>query len=56
MKPTFKAPGSKRSKLKYDQLLSHVAFNCTLRRHINVNGGSAGSTVIYSVTVPPGSR
>jgi hypothetical protein len=33
MKPTFKAPGSKRLKLKYDQLLSSFAFKIKLRRY-----------------------
>jgi len=34
MKLTLKAPGSKRLKLKYDELLSNVAFNFNLRRCI----------------------
>ena len=34
MKPTLKAPGSKRSKVKYDKLLSILAFNFNLRRYI----------------------
>ena len=33
MKPTLKAPGSKRSKLKYDKLLSSFAYNLKLRRY-----------------------
>ena len=55
MKPTCRAPGSKQSKQKYDQLLSHVAFNCNLRRYIKVKGGSPGYRLDYSITVPPGS-
>ena len=33
IKPTLKAPGSKRLKLKYDELLSSFAFNFNLRRY-----------------------
>jgi len=33
MKPTLKAPGTKRLKLRYDQLLSSVAFEFNLRRY-----------------------
>jgi hypothetical protein len=33
MKPTLKAPGSERLKLKYDDLLSNFAFNCNLRHY-----------------------
>jgi hypothetical protein len=33
MEPTMKATGSKRLKVKYDQLLSNVAFNFNLRRY-----------------------
>ena len=33
IKPTLKAPGSKRSKLKSDELLSSFAFNFNLRRY-----------------------
>ena len=32
MKLTLKAPGSQRLKLKYDDLLSNVAFKFNLRR------------------------
>jgi len=34
IKPTLKAPGSKRLILKYDQLVSNVGFNFNLRRFI----------------------
>jgi len=34
IKPTLKAPGAKRLNLKYDELLSNVAFNFNLRRYI----------------------
>jgi hypothetical protein len=34
MKLTLKAPGSKRLKLRYDELLSNVAFKLNLRRYI----------------------
>ena len=41
MKPTLKAPGAKRLKLKYDELLSNIALKFNLRRftmavHVNV--------------------
>ena len=36
IKPTFTAPGAKRFKLKYDELLSSVAFNFNLRRYIKL--------------------
>ena len=36
MKPSLKAPGSERLKLKYYGLLSSVAFNFSLRRYILV--------------------
>ena len=41
IKPTLKAPGSKRLKLKYDKLLSSFAFNCNLRRYTE-KGQSTG--------------
>jgi hypothetical protein len=34
IKPTLKAPGTKRSKLKYCTLLSSSAFDFNLRRYI----------------------
>jgi len=40
MKPTLKAPGTKRLKLKYNILLSSFAFNCNLRRYTTVGPGS----------------
>ena len=33
IKPTLKAPGTQRLKLKYDKLLSSFAFNFNLRRY-----------------------
>jgi len=33
IKPTLKAPGTKRLKLNYDKLLSNVAFKFNLRRY-----------------------
>jgi hypothetical protein len=33
MKPMLKAPGTKRLKLNYDELLTNVAFNIRLRRY-----------------------
>jgi beta-galactosidase/beta-glucuronidase len=34
MKPTLKAPGSKRLKLDHEKLLSNFAFNVNLRRYV----------------------
>ena len=36
IKPTLKAPGTKRLKLKYDGLLSSFAFKFNLRRYNEV--------------------
>jgi hypothetical protein len=36
MKPTLKAPGCRRSKAKYDELLPNCAFNFNLRRYNKV--------------------
>jgi len=33
IKPTFKAPGTKRLKLKYDESVSNFAFKFNLRRY-----------------------
>jgi len=38
IKPTSKAPGTKRLKLKYNKLLSSLAFNLNSRRYITVDG------------------
>ena len=38
MKPTLKAPGSKRFEIKYDQLLSNFAFKFNLRRYTEYDG------------------
>ena len=38
IKPTLKPPGTKRLKLKYDELLSSFAFNFNLRRYTTVPG------------------
>jgi hypothetical protein len=46
-KPTSKAPGSKRLKLKHDELLSNFAFSFNLRRYILADG-----TVYTNVFVP----
>jgi hypothetical protein len=45
MKPVLKAPGTKRLKLKYDCLLSNVAFGFNLRRYTwggDLGGGGEG--------------
>jgi hypothetical protein len=38
IKPTLKAPRTKRLKLKYDEPLSNFAFKFNLRRYINAAG------------------
>ena len=63
LKLTLKAPGSKRLKLKYDLLLSSVAFNFNLHRYTlailapgpgdHVQGDSAASTLNPPPTLPP---
>ena len=45
IKPTVKAPGTKRLKLKYAKLLSSFAFNVNLRRY------SSGAMAIKSAVV-----
>ena len=53
IKPTLKAPGTKRLKLKYDKLLSSFAFNFNLRHYtlgqtrLNVFAGLAAFYIIY---------
>jgi hypothetical protein len=39
IKPTLKAPGTKRLKLKFDILLSNFAFKFNLRRYIKAKSG-----------------
>jgi hypothetical protein len=39
IKPTLKAPGAKRLKLKFDDLVSIFAFNVKLRRYAEGAGG-----------------
>ena len=41
MKPTFKAPGSKRLKLNHEERLSSLAFNFNLRHYSE--GGEAAA-------------
>jgi hypothetical protein len=50
MKPTLKAPGTKRLKLKHDEPLSNVAFNFNLRRY------SVGVRAVPGVVRPGGGR
>ena len=38
VKPTLKAPGTKRLKLEYDEVLSSFAFKSNLRRYTAGNG------------------
>jgi len=40
MKPELKVPGAKRLKLKYDKLLSNVAFKFNLCRYIPAGVGT----------------
>ena len=48
IKPKFKAPGTKRSKLKSDELLSNFAFKTNLRRYdvVHVSGNVYHSGVV----------
>jgi hypothetical protein len=41
IKPTFKAPGTKRLKLKYEELLSNFGFKFSLRRYTLAGAPSA---------------
>ena len=45
---TLKAPGSERLKLKYDALLSNVAFNFNLRRYTVDVDWKAGDVVVLA--------
>ena len=50
IKPTLKAPGSERLKLKCDEVLSSVAFNFSLRRYskaTKVGGVKDGGYSLY---------
>jgi len=49
MKPTLTAPGVKRLKLKYDELLSNFAFNSNLRRYSK--GIPITMTIMYAAVV-----
>jgi hypothetical protein len=51
MKPTLKAPGSERLKLKCDEALSNFAFNYHSRRYdLAVLDGRDGSTPLHLVS------
>jgi hypothetical protein len=41
IKPTFKAPGTKRLKLEFDKLLLTFAFKFNLRRYIELDISAA---------------
>ena len=43
IRPTSKAPGTKRLKLEYDELLSNSAFTFNLRHYIQVCAAKAGA-------------
>jgi len=51
MKPTLKAPGTKRLKLKYDVPVSNFAFNFNLHRYISVYDSSSSSLNYYGRAV-----
>jgi len=54
-KPTLKAPGTKRLKLKCDDLLSDFAFKCNLRRYIMASlRNAATSSAERVVTIKVG--
>jgi hypothetical protein len=56
MKPTFKAPESKRLKLKYHELLSRFAFDFNWRRCTKDYGGNpihrGGAPLLLEARVP----
>jgi len=56
IKPTLKAPGTKRLKLKYDKLFSSFAFYFNLRRYSmaidGVEATSAGQLQYFFFTQP----
>ena len=68
IKPTLKAPGTKRLKLKYDEALKNLAFNFNLRRYIKGtwlapaaaappdgtgrDGGGAGAALALTLAAP----
>ena len=54
IKPTLKAPGTKRLKLKYDEPLSNFGFNYNLRRYtmgedvqVVMLGSGQGLTLVH---------
>ena len=53
IKPTLKAPGTKRLKLNYDKLLSSFAFNSNLCCY--TEAGTRATAVAATATVGPGS-
>jgi hypothetical protein len=50
MKLTLKAPGSKRLKLEYDDLLSNVAVNFNVRRYNQANSNKEEKGKVEEVT------
>jgi hypothetical protein len=50
MKPKSKPPGTKRLKLKYDEVLSNVAFNFNLRRYIKDSHPMITGRGLHSLT------
>ena len=50
IKLTVKAPGNKRLKLKYDEVLSNSAFKLNLRRYIAVTSFGSGNIDTAIVT------
>jgi hypothetical protein len=55
MRPTLKAPGSKRLKLKYGEPLSNYAFNFNLRRYTSAPCPSTASApgAVCQLYFPP---
>ena len=53
MKPTLKAPGSKRLKLEHEKLLSNFAFNFNWRRYTPVLPSATQRTPPASRSVTP---
>jgi len=52
IKPTLKAPGTKRLKLKYDEPLSNFAFNFNLRHYYAVSGSIPAIDKLAEIAKP----
>ena len=53
IRPTLKAPGTKRLNLKYDELLSEVAFKFNVRRYNSVQIAQSSDGMEFSCGACP---